>query len=56
MISYQLLALKTADRFRYSSMTTCAIYNNLAFTYNSLNQDKDAAVCLKKAIIIANRN
>jgi two-component sensor histidine kinase len=55
-LRYGLLAARTAARFKDSSMTVCSIYNNLAYTYNNLLENKRCAESLEKALIIADRN
>ena len=55
-LKYSLLAARTADKFKDSSMTVCAIYNHLAYAYNNLKEDKRTVECLEKARMIADKN
>lgn len=55
-LKYSLLAAKTAEKFRDSSMTVCAIYNHLAYAFNNLKEDKRTVECLEKARFIADKN
>lgn len=55
-LALEMQALETAIKYQDSSMTLCAIYNKLAFTYSQLNQQENAFRSLEKALIVAKKN
>lgn len=55
-LKYSLMAVRTAERLKDSSMTTSTIYNRLSYTYNNLKEDKKAAEAMEKAVMYARHN
>ena len=54
-VHYGLLALKTAESLRDTTMQLCTIYNQLGITYHLAKDSKAAANCFNKALQIAQR-
>jgi two-component sensor histidine kinase len=55
-LKYSLMAVRTGERFKDSSMTMCAIYNRLGYAYNNLGNHEKEAESMLKAIIYARHN
>ncbi|MBL4676831.1 MAG: sensor histidine kinase [Mucilaginibacter sp.] len=55
-LKYGLLAVRTAEKFKDSSMTVVNIFNVLAYAYNTLADNQNTIVSLKKALIYADHN
>jgi two-component sensor histidine kinase len=55
-LSYQLRALKMAERFRDTTGMISTIYYRLAFAYNAINQDNHTVECMEKARDYALKN
>jgi two-component sensor histidine kinase len=55
-LSYELLALKTAESFHDTSMQMCEIYNSLGQIFSELYESQNAANYFKKALDIAKRH
>ncbi|KQS41785.1 sensor histidine kinase [Pedobacter sp. Leaf194] len=55
-LKYTLMAVRTAEELRDSSMTVCTIYNRLSYAYNNLNQDAKATAAMEKAVMYARHN
>ncbi len=54
-IKYGLLALKTAELLKDTTLQLCTIYNRLGVTYSILKQYKEAYFYFQKSIVIANK-
>ncbi len=54
-LRYGLLAVKTAERLKDSSLALCTIYNRVAGTYAHLNQLEKAMVYFEKSLRVAFR-
>ena len=55
-VNYGLLALKTAETVKDTTMQLCTIYNQLGITYHLANDKKAAINCFEKALRIAQRH
>ncbi|OCX52125.1 hypothetical protein BEL04_11570 [Mucilaginibacter sp. PPCGB 2223] len=54
-LKYQLLAVKTAEAVKDSSMELCRIYNHTALVYYAITQVTQASYYFKKAIAVAEK-
>jgi two-component sensor histidine kinase len=54
-VNYGLLALKTAEAVKDTSMQLCTIYNQLGITYHLASDKKAAVSCFENALRIAQR-
>jgi two-component sensor histidine kinase len=55
-LKYSLLAVRTGERFKDSTMTMSAIYNRLSYAYNNLGENEKSAESMMKAIMYARHN
>ncbi|WDF56104.1 tetratricopeptide repeat-containing sensor histidine kinase [Mucilaginibacter sp. KACC 22063] len=54
-LKYGLMAVRTAEQVRDTSMQLCTIYNRLAITYNNLKKTNEAYYYYQKALEVALR-
>lgn len=54
-IKYGILAVKTAEQERDTTLQLCTIYNRLAVAYSSWSRKGEAVIYLKKALAIAQK-
>jgi len=55
-LRFGLLAARTAERFKDSTVAMVTLYNVLAFTYNNLQDNKNTIKSLEKAMVYAEHN
>ncbi len=54
-VEYGLLAVKTAENIKDTSLQLCTIYNRLAMAYSQWSKKGEAVIYLKKALAIAQK-
>ena len=54
-IAYGILAVKTAEQERDTTLQLCTIYNRLAVAYSTWSRKGEAVIYLKKALVIAQK-
>jgi two-component sensor histidine kinase len=55
-LKYSLMAVRTGESDKDSSMTMCAVYNRLGYAYNNLGDHQKETECMLKAIMYAKHN